>query len=336
MLTVEFGFYCAHEQYDPLSLLDYVVQAERFGFDTVWSSDHFHPWSHTGAHSGFALSWIGIAAERTRTVKVGMVTATINRYHPALIAQAFATLDYIYPGRIFLCLATGEAMNEMPLGLPWPPYKERLERIRESFEIIQALWTREFVNYEGKHYRLRNANLYTKPKNYIPVYMAASGKQSGYVAGYYADGAVVTARLFEQVYPTEVAPALAKGAADAGRDVSKIKKIVHSVVSYSEDFDKAVESCRFWNATMVPDIFDSAIYDPRELERLGQTVSRETVIQKRFIITNEEDAIRRIEKWIKMGVNEIEFLSTSPDQREFIKFMGTKIIPYVKSTYKDL
>ncbi|MCS6784067.1 MAG: hypothetical protein NZ581_02585, partial [Candidatus Caldarchaeum sp.] len=115
----------------------------------------------------------------------------------------------------------------------------------------------------------------------------------------------------------------------------KIKKIVHSVVSYSEDFDKAVESCRFWNATMVPDIFNSNIYDPRELERLGSTITREQVIQKRFIITSEEEALRRIEKWIKMGVNEIEFLSTSPDQIKFIQFMGKKIIPYVKETYGD-
>lgn len=334
-MTVEFGFYCAHEQFDPLTLLEYAVEAERYGFDTVWSSDHFHPWSHTNAHSGFALSWVGIAAERTCKAKIGAVTATIMRYHPGLIAQAFATLDYIYPGRIFLCLATGEAMNEMPLGLEWPPYRERLERVRESFEIISALWNREFVTYEGKYYRLRNANLYTKPKTKIPVYMAASGAKSGYVAGYYADGVVVTARLFEQVFPTEVSPALEKGAKDAGRDVSKIKKIVHSVVSYSEDFEKAVESCRFWNATMVPDIFNSEIYDPRELERLGAQITREQIIQKRFIITSEEDALRRIEKWIKMGVDEIEFLSTSPDQRKFIQFMGKKIIPYVKETYKD-
>ncbi|MDW8063327.1 MAG: LLM class flavin-dependent oxidoreductase [Candidatus Caldarchaeum sp.] len=334
-MTIEFGFYCAHEQFDPVSLLEYVVEAERHGFDTIWSSDHFHPWSHTNAHSGFALSWLGIAAERTRKAKIGAVTATIMRYHPGLIAQAFATLDYIYPGRIFLCLATGEAMNEMPLGLEWPSYRERLDRVRESFEIIAALWNREFVTYDGKYYRLRNANLYTKPKRKIPVYFAASGAKSGYVAGYYADGVVVTARLFEQVFPTEVLPALENGAKDAGRDASKIKKIVHSVVSYSEDFDKAVESCRFWNATMVPDIFNSNIYDPRELERLGSTITREQVIQKRFIITSEEEALRRIEKWIKMGVNEIEFLSTSPDQMKFIQFMGKKIIPYVKETYGD-
>ncbi len=334
-MTIEFGFYCAHEQYDPVSLLEFSVEAERYNFDTIWSSDHFHPWSHTNAHSGFALSWLGIAAVKTHRMRIGSVCATIMRYHPALIAQAYATLDYIFPGRVFLCLATGEAMNEMPLGLPWPPYNERLMRVRESFEIIRALWTRDFIDYDGKYYKLRQANLYTKPKTKIPIFMVASGKKSGYVAGYYADGVVVSARVFEQVFVSEVLPAMERGAADAGRDVSKIKKIVHSVVSYDEDLDRAIEGCRFWNPTMVPGIFDSDIYDPRELERLGSTITREQVLQKRFIITCEEDAIKRIEKWVRMGVNEIEFLSTSPDQRKFIRFMGTKVIPYIKETYKD-
>lgn len=334
-MTVEFGFYCAHEQYDPVNLLEFTVEAERNNFDNIWSSDHFHPWSHTNAHSGFALSWLGIAAERTRKVKLGSVCATIMRYHPALIAQAYATLDYIFPGRIFLCLATGEAMNEKPLGLPWPPYNERLARIRESFEIIRLLWAMEFVDYDGRYYKLKQANLYTKPKTKIPIYMVASGKKSGYVAGYYADGVVVSARVFEQVFTSEVLPAMEKGAKDAGRDFSLIKKIVHSVVSYDEDLDRAIEGCKFWNPTMVPGIFDSDIHDPRELERLGSTITREQILQKRFIITNMDDAISRIEKWIKMGVNEIEFLSTSPDQRKFIKFMGSKVIPYIKDTYKD-
>ncbi|MEM2011699.1 MAG: LLM class flavin-dependent oxidoreductase [Nitrososphaerota archaeon] len=335
MLTVEFGFYCAHEQYDPVSLLEFAVMAERHNFDSVWSSDHFHPWSHTGAHSGFGLSWLGIAADRTRKVRLGSVTPTIKRYHPAIIAQAFATLDYIFPGRIFLCLATGEAMNEMPLGLEWPSYNERLERIRESFEIIRTLWTKEFVEYDGKYYKLRKANLYTKPKTSIPIYMVASGGKSGYVAGRYADGVVVSARVFEQVFLGEVLPSIEKGAKDAGRDSSRIKKIVHSVVSYDEDLDRAIEGCKFWNPTLVPDIFNSDIYDPRELESLGNTVTREVVLQKRFIITSEEEAIRRIERWIKIGVDEVEFLSTSPDQRKFIRFMGEKVIPYIKETYRE-
>ncbi len=334
-MTIQFGFYCAHEQYDPVRLLDFAVEAERHNFDTIWSSDHFHPWSHNGANSGFALSWLGIAAERTSRVRIGSVSATIMRYHPAIIAQAFATLDFIFPGRIFLCLATGEAMNEMPLGLKWPSYQKRLMRIRESFEIIRALWTREFVDYEGRSYQLRKANLYTKPKTKIPIYMVASGKKSGYVAGYYADGVVISARVFEQVFLEEVLPAMEKGAKDSGRDFSKIKKIVHSIVSYDEDFDKAVESCRFWNPTLVPGIFNSDIYDPRELEMLGNTITREQVIQKRFIITSKEEAIKLIEKWIRLGVNEVEFLSTSPDQLKFIRFMGEKVIPYIKDTYKN-
>ncbi|MEM2970594.1 MAG: LLM class flavin-dependent oxidoreductase, partial [Candidatus Bathyarchaeia archaeon] len=124
-----FGFYAAHEQYDPNELLDFSVKAEKYGFDTVWSSDHFHPWSHTNAHSGFAWVWMAVAAERTKKVLIGSVTPPLLRYHPGVVAQAFATLNAMYPGRIFLCLATGESMNEDPLGLKWPSYREGLARL---------------------------------------------------------------------------------------------------------------------------------------------------------------------------------------------------------------
>lgn len=305
--------------------------AEKHNFDTIWSSDHFHPWSHTNANSGFGWVWLAAAAERTEKVPLGSVTAPLLRYHPALVAQAFATLDFMYPGRIFLCLATGEAMNESPLGLRWPPYEERLARLEESLKIIRMLWRDGFVDFNGDFYRLRKANLYTKPKTSIPLYVAANGPSTAYVAGKYADGLLTSGRTFEERYIAQLLPAIERGAKDAGRDSAEIERIVHLVTSYDEDFGRAVEACRFWNATMVPGIFGAAIYDTREIEKKARSVTREDVIRKRFIVTSEEEAIAKIEEYIRLGITEVEFLSTSPDQDKFIEFFGRKVLPYFRS-----
>lgn len=329
-MVCKFGFYAAHEQYDPNRLLDFAVKAERNNFDTIWSSDHFHPWAHTNANSGFAWVWLASAAERTRKASLGTVTPPLLRYHPAVVAQAFATLNFMYPDRIFLCLATGEAMNEVPLGLSWPPFKERLARLEESIVIIKRLWRDGFINFEGKYYRLRKANLYTKPKTRIPLYVAANGPSTAYVAGKYADGLLTSGRVIEAKFKSELLPALERGAKDSGRNPEEIRKIVHIITSYDEDFARAVESCKFWNATMLPGIFSAEVYDPREIEEKARSIEREDVIKRRFIVTSEEDAIRKIELYLEFGVTEVEFLSTSPDQNKFIEFFGKRVFPYFR------
>jgi coenzyme F420-dependent glucose-6-phosphate dehydrogenase len=329
-MSCRFGFYSAHEQYDPNELLDFAVRAEENNFDTIWSSDHFHPWAHTNAESGFAWIWLASVAERTKRVSFGSVTSPLLRYHPALVAQAFSTFSFMYPGRVFLCLATGEAMNEAPLGLRWPPFKERLDRLEESIIVIRKLWTDSFVNFEGKYYKVRSANLYTKPKGKVPLYVAANGRSTTYLAGKYADGILSSGRVFEAKFKSELLPALERGAKDGGRNADEVKKIIHIVTSYDEDFERAVEGCRFWNATMVPGIFNAEVYDPREIEAKAQSITKEDILKTRFVVTNEEDAIKKIELYIDAGVTEVEFLSTSPDQNKFIDFFGKRVLPYFK------
>jgi coenzyme F420-dependent glucose-6-phosphate dehydrogenase len=326
----KFGFYAAHEQYDPDQLLGFVVRAEENNFDTIWSSDHFHPWTHTNAQSGFAWIWLASAAKTTKRVSFGTVTPPLLRYHPALVAQAFSTFSFMYPGRVFLCLATGEAMNEAPLGLRWPPFSERLSRLEESIIMIKKLWTESFVDFEGKYYRLRKANLYTKPRGNIPLYVAANGPSTAYIAGKYAHGLLTSGRVFEAKFKSELLPALQRGAKDAGRSAEEVKKIIHIVTSYDEDFERAVSGCKFWNATMVPGIFNAEVYDPREIEAKARSITREDVIKTRFIVTSEEEAIRKIELYLAAGVTEVEFLSTSPDQNDFIDFFGKKVFPYFR------
>src|SRR5918911_1622378 len=135
------GYWAAHEQYSMQDLLRFVVEAEKTGFTTTMTSDHFHPWWHDNAYGNFAWVWIAAAAERTKRMQfITGVTAPLHRYHPAIIAQAFASLDVLYPGRIGLGIGTGEAMNEVSLGYDWPNPRFRLAKTKEAIQIIRKLW----------------------------------------------------------------------------------------------------------------------------------------------------------------------------------------------------
>ena len=161
-------------------LLKFAVEAEKCGFRTMMTSDHFHPWWHDNAFGNFTWVWIAAAAERTKRVQfVTGVTAPVYRYHPAIIAQAFASLDALYPGRIGLGLGSGEAMNESPLGFDWPRARARLTRTKEAIQVIRRLCDAEdFVSFNGEYYLIRNAKLYTPPAGRVPIYMAATGQQA--------------------------------------------------------------------------------------------------------------------------------------------------------------
>lgn len=336
MMTIRCGIFAAHEQYSPNQLLEHAVLAEKYGMDSIWSSDHFHPWAHSNAQAGFAWIWIAAAAERTKKIHIGTgVTAPILRYNPAIVAQAFATLDHMYPGRIFLGLGTGEAMNETPIGYTWPRHKERAERLEEAIKIIQMLWQKDWCNFKGKYYRLKNANLYTKPTGKIPIYVASSGAKVAELAGKYADG-FLTIQQPREKFREVLFPAIERGAKATGRDPSSIEKVIELLGAYDEDFDKAVESCRFWGGVMLPVFFDANIADPRIVEYHAQFVGREAFAKNWLVVTSPDEAIKGIEEYLKLGFRHVQILSSSPDQKKFIRVFGEKVFPYLKETYKDV
>lgn len=274
------------------------------------------------------------AAERTKRLAFGTgVTCPLYRYHPALVAQAFATLEELSPGRIFLGLGTGEAIGEMPLGFRWPSLKERRERLEEAIQIIRALWAKEFVTFQGRYYQLRNANLYTLPQNRIPIYVAAFGPKMAEVAGKYADG-FMTTLVKEQHLKEVLLPAVERGAKSEGRDPSSIEHIVEISVTYDEDYDKALKAIRFWAATLLPMTFKSPIHDPRELERLGETVGDDEISKAFLIGTTPEQHIKKIEEAIRLGFTNIYLATTCPDERKFIQMYSKKVLPYIRSTYE--
>ncbi len=223
-------------------------------------------------------------------------------------------------------------MNEVPLGYPWPKFEERLERLKESVEIIRALWSKDFVKYEGKYFSLSGANLYTKPRTSIPIYLAANGPKTAALVGQCADGYVT-------INPTlvrfkELLSIIERKARDAGRDPAKISKHIELFVSYGDDHDKAVKAARKWKSGLIPDVFNSRIYDPRELERRGNEYSDSELAQVWTVVTSGEEVIKKAEDAIRMGFNEIEFHSASENEERFLSVCKQDVLPYLMAEYQ--
>lgn len=324
---MDVGFFTAHEQHPPNRLLSHAKHAEDAGFDSVWTSDHFHPWWHTDAHCGAAWPWLGAALERTDDIRFGTgVTPPIGRYHPGLLAQFAATLGAMYPGRFHLTLATGEAMNERPLGYDWPDYSERRARLVDACRIIRRLWDGDFVDYDGHHWSLDSARLYTLPDEDVPLYVAGNGPNTAEVAGRFADGLLTTKG--PDTLEDELEPALTTGAEEAGRDPDDIRRIRQQSVSWAPEYDDAEAAVEFWTGSMAVD-FDEDVYDPREVEARGRDeIPRDDWAEWGVVTDDITDVEAAIERHEKAGFDEIEFLSTSPDQDTFLDEMAGVLEQY--------
>jgi coenzyme F420-dependent glucose-6-phosphate dehydrogenase len=333
--AIEFGYRAEAEGHQPTDLLRFSTLAQQSGFSFVPISDHFHPWFHTNAACPFAWSWISAAAATIPQIRLGtIVTSPIGRYHPAVIAQAFATMDAMFPNRIFIALGTGEAMNDSPLGYPWPKFPERLERLRESIEIIRQLWTSDFVNYSGTYYTLNEAKLYTKPKGRIPIYVAAEGPHAAHLVGKYADGFATIDPVKADI--KKLWPIIEGAAKDAGRDANQLIKNVELFISYSEDYDEALSSARRWKSGLIPNILDLPIHDPRELERQGNEISDEELEKVWTIATDAEPIIKKAEESISLGYNEIQFHSASPSEEIFLNMCRKDVLPNLKEKWGSI
>jgi coenzyme F420-dependent glucose-6-phosphate dehydrogenase len=297
-------------------LLEFVTEAERGGFNSCLTSDHFHPWWHDNGYGNFTWIWMAAAAERTKNMQfITGVTAAVYRYNPIIIAQAFASLDVLYPDRIGLGIGTGEAMNEVPAGFDWSSPDIRLARTTEAIRIISRLWQQGrtttpkgednnedhdgFVEFDGEYFKIRNAKLYTPPTGKIPLYMAAGGEQAIKTAAKYTDGLITLAKPDKANKTFEM---FDKAAVKEGKDPDSLEKIAKPKISYSEDYDKALKSTEFWRASLLEDVFNLDISDPRELEQKAkEEVSDEKLRQSTLIVTSIEDCIKPLEEYFNAG-----------------------------------
>jgi G6PDH family F420-dependent oxidoreductase len=337
------GYWASQEQYSMQDLLEFVAEAEKGGFNSCLTSDHFHPWWHDNGYGNFTWVWMAAAAERTKNMQfITGVTAAVYRYNPVIIAQAFASLDVLYRGRMGLGIGTGEAMNEVPAGFEWPSADIRLARTTEAIRIISRLWQQGrtttpkgednnedhngFVEFDGEYFKIKNAKLYTPPTGKIPLYMAAVGEQAIKTAAKYTDGLITLAKPDRS---NETFEMFDKAAVKEGKDPNSMEKIVKAKISYSEDYDKALKSTEFWRASLLEDVFNLNISDPRELEQKAkEEVSDEKLRQSTLIITSIEDCIKPLEEYFKAGYTRLYPHSTSPDEIKFIQDFSKKVLPY--------
>jgi len=314
---------------DPEYTLNNIILSEETGFDSIWFGDHFHPWQHSFKHSVYVWSIIPAIAERTKRVPVGVdVTVPIGgRYHPAIIAQASATIDRLYPGRFLLGVGSGEAMSEKPFLGYWPRWKERTERLVEAIELIRKLWASDdFFNFEGKYFNMENVYLYVKPTRPIPIYFSAIGEKAAYYAGKYGDH-LVTVNSWEKCRDI-IFPSFEKGAKSANKDLKKMEKLVEILGGIGEE-EKIVKKIRkFLAGASIKAMFDEL--DPRKIEAAGRELPYDKIKADNIISQTPDALIEAIDNFRKIGTEHLVYADFSPDPEKTLKIFKNTIIPYFK------
>lgn len=330
MPKLSLGYKASAEQFGPRVLLDFAVAAEANGFDSVFVSDHFQPWRHSDGHAPFAFAWLGAVGERTERVALGtsVVTPTF-RYHPAVVAQAFGTLGSLHPGRIILGVGTGEHLNEGALGIEWPDNKERFARLREAVRLIRQLWTEQSVTFDGEYYHTRNATIYDRPDQPVPIYIGAGGPQVAKYAGRAGDGLICTSGKGMELYSEQLLPSFADGAKESGRDGGELDRMIEVKVSYDTDRNRAMEDTKIWAALALPAESKAGVDDPRDMERLALGVR--DVAHKRWLVSDDPDEhIEQLRPYLDLGFNHLVFHAPGDRQREFLELYGSQILPRIR------
>lgn len=314
-------FHASHEQFSPRLLLQLVVQAEKAGFKGVLSSDHFKPWSESQTQSGFAWSWIGAAMQSTN-LPFGIVSAPSYRYHPAVIAQASATLAEMFPDRFWLSLGSGEYFNEAFTAIAWPIKEVRNQRLKESADIIRRLWAGETVTAHGL-VKTEEAHLYTRPEKPPLLLGAAMTVETAKWLGSWADGLLTVARspdTFQQM-------------ATAFKQNGGHGKPIHLKVQVSCDQteEDAVKSAyQQWKYTILGSAVNSTLRTPKMFDEATQFVRPEDVCKQVFTSQDAEEHVQLLQSFRNAGADLISVHNVNLNQRYFIKFYKEQVLPKLK------
>jgi len=329
---IRFGYKASAEQFSPAELLNYSVRAEELGFDSVFVSDHLQPWRHDGGHAPAALPWLGALAARTERVLIGTSVLTPTfRYHPAVVAQAFATLGCLAPGRAVLGLGSGESLNEVPLGIAWPDGKERFARLKEAVQLIKQLWTEDRVSFEGQYYRTEKATIYDKPEQPVPIYIGASGPAATRLAGRVADGFITTSGKGHDLYTGTLLPAVREGAEKAGRKLDELDLMIEVKVSFDPDLERARDDTRFWGALALTPEEKTGVEDPTEMQRRADALPVERTVTRWICSADPAEHAARVAEYLDMGFQHLVFHAPGPDQNRFLDLYANEILPRLRN-----
>lgn len=324
------GWKAGPEQYPPDELLEYAVAAEQAGFQSIDVSDHFAPWDPAG-QACFTWTWLGAVAARTTQIQLGTgVTCPILRYHPVVIAQAAATLEYLAPGRVYLAVGTGEALNEYTATGMWPGYDERQERLAEAIDLIRQLWGGKETTFRGTYWQTDKAKLWTRSDRPIPLYISSMVPDSARFAGRHGDGLMTVGGQKPEVY-REILQHFEDGASEAGKDPAKMPRLIELNVAYTDDEQAAIACMKqYWAGTFVPALFDRKIYTPEESAKNGAVVGSEVIKAKMCLSANPEDHVCYAQHHIDLGFTHLYFHYAGPDQQKFLQEYGRDVLSAIR------
>ena len=329
------GYKASAEQFGPNELLDFSILAERRGFDSVFISDHFQPWRHTGGHAPFSIAWLGALGARTSRIAMGTSVLTpAFRYHPSVVAQAFATLGVMFPERVILGLGSGESVNEVPAtGLAWPEPKERTARLKESLTLIRKLWSESRVSFQGQYYRTEKATIYDKPLRMPPIYVAGAGPVMAKYAGQFADGFICTSGKGQELYRDTLLPNVAAGVQASGRKPENFDMMIEMKVSFDGDLRRALEDTRHWAALALSPEEKTSVEDPLEMERLADQMPAERAAKRWIVSTDPDEHVEKIRPYVEMGFRHLVFHAPGSDQARFLNLYADQVLPRLRAAF---
>jgi probable non-F420 flavinoid oxidoreductase len=316
--TVEIGYHASHEQFPPSRLAALAAAAEDAGFDAVLSSDHFAPWSADQDESGFAWTWLGAAMAQT-TIPFGIVTAVGDRYHPAITAQAIATVEELFPGRFTPALGSGQALNEHVTGAHWPRKPERNKRLRECADIIGRLLNGETVDHEGT-VTVRGARLYTRPQTPPPLFAAALTPRTAREVAAWADGLITV----------NAAPDYLREVVDAFREGGGEGKPVHLQVhvSWDPDEDRArALALEQWRFCVLPPILNEELELPEQFDAACAHIPPEAIEPGVHVAADPARHAAQLAAYADMGFTRVYVHQVGPDQERFVDVFGEHVLP---------
>jgi coenzyme F420-dependent glucose-6-phosphate dehydrogenase len=334
--VIKLGYKASAEQFGPGELLEFGVLAEELGLDSVWISDHFQPWRHTGGHAPFSLAWLGALGARTGKIVMGTSVLTPTyRYHPSVVAQAFATLGTLFPSRVVLGMGTGESLNEVPAsGLEWPEQKERTARFREALRLIRSLWSYDRVSFEGQYYRTKLATIYDRPREPVPIYVAGAGPFIAKVAGMEADGFICTSGKKWDLYSDTLLPNVRAGleASDRGPQAA-FDRMIEMKVSFDTDRERALRDTHYWGALALSAEEKMNVEDPLEMERLADALPIERTASRWIVSSDPDEIVEKVGAYVRLGFNHLVFHAPGPDQARFLKLFTDQVAPRMRRAF---
>ena len=318
MITL--GYALSSEEHEPNQLVANAQMAERVGFKFLLISDHFHPWVPQQEQSSFVWSVLGGIAQATQRVNVGTgVTCPIMRFHPALTAQAAATVASMMPGRFFLGLGTGEYLNEHIFGDVWPDTDTRQKMLSEAIYIIRELWKGEEYSCNGTYFTVRDAQIYTLPEKLPPIYVAASGPKSAELAAEMSDGLISTSS------DDDVVKAFKKAGGAAKPRYGMVK------VCWADSEEEAKETVKYWWPTStVSGPLHSDLPTPKHFDDVVEAMGDPKIPEDTILGPNPKSYLKAIQTLQESGYDHIYLHQIGPDQEGFFRFFKNELTPLLE------